>query len=154
METPEVRVNLKSIEKELEQGLRNAELLEDESSPGQSSTSADVSSKLKLNVPKVVAKLVCDIKNGIEAKILSKDLDEDDKEFVRDFLKTSDKEIQLYQMVLEQFGTDFTPENYKEMLNRWLCNPLILLIEFEIERMLELRNLLKNLPKNKKTVAA
>lgn len=137
-------VNEKQIKSDFMRGLLDAEV---QSTPTANHPGVPVPDKLKLNVPNVVAKLICDIKNGIAAKVITKDMDEDTKEFVRDFLKTQAKEIELYKTVLDQVGTDLTPEEYKEFINKWLCSPLILIIEFELERALVLRNSLKELTK-------
>ena len=150
METPELKVNISQIEREFSQGLRNAEVeTQAVSNPGI--TPGADPAKLKLNVPKVASKLICDIKNGIAVRMVSKDMDEDTKQFIRDQLRTTDKEVILYQGVLEQLGTDLTPEEYKAMLNRWLCSPLVLIIEFEIQRMVDLRNNLKVFMKNQES---
>ena len=133
--------HFKTIENDLMQGLLNAEI---PSSSRQNDFVNDVPDKLKLNVPNLVVKLVCDVKNSIKVKYITKDMDDSDKEIVIDFLRTTDKEIQLYKMVLEEAGTNLTPENYKEILNKWLCSSYLLLIEFEVESLLKVRSLLKN----------
>jgi hypothetical protein len=144
----EEKTNLKSIEKDLLLGLSNAE---SKNADSANHSTHSIPDKLKLNVPNTVIKLVCDLKNSIATKVITKDMDESAQEFVRDYLKTTPREIELYKMVLEQVGTDFAPESYKEMLNKWLCNPIVLLIEHELEKLLTLRNLLIEMDKSKKT---
>ena len=147
METTEVVTNIKAIEKDFINDLNNAEAATRNDVPqGVVSDSAVVA----VNVPKFAAKLVCDLKNSIEAKFLEKDLDEGAKEIVREFLRTTDKEVELYQQILSQVGTNYTPDEYKALINKWLNSPIVLLIEHEIQKILTLRNALKEYAKNNK----
>lgn len=140
------KTDIASIKKDFLSGLENAENKDPDS---QINSSRVIPDKLKLVLPDTAARLVCDIKNSIKAKIITKDMDEATKEFVRDFLKTTPKEVELYKKVLEQVGTDYTPESYKEFLNKWLGSPIVLIIEYELESMLTLRSLLAEMDKNK-----
>lgn len=145
MESMEAKVNEKEIEKDLLAGLKNAEM-ESQNSPSEIINPVPV--KLSVSVPNIVVRFLCDFKNRIEAKIISKDMDEDTKEFVREYLKTTPEEIKLYKGILDVGATELTPEEYKAFLNKWLCNPVImsieLVIEHECQRLIQLRNLLRN----------
>lgn len=146
-------INLKNIENDLMSGLANVENNEG-TRTNVASDSIPLKSQLKL--PNVAVKLVCDIKNHLKAKYITKDMDEELKTALSDFLKTTPKEIELYKMVLEQLGTDLVPEEYKSGLSKWLCSPVVLLIEHEIESMIAIHGIIKGFhltQQNKKSAA-
>lgn len=144
METAEVSANLKHLEKKLEQEMNNAEV---EGKGADIETSEFISHKLAVSSPKLLVRFICHHKNRIKAKIITKGMSEDDIVFVKDFLKTSPEEIELYKSIIDDAITELTPEEYKEWLNKWLCNPIILkielVVEFELKSVLALRNALK-----------
>lgn len=145
MDALDAKVNFSKLEKELSRDLKDAEF---QNAGDSTHDSYPPPVKLVVNVPPVMVKLIVDFKNSIEAKIISKDMDEDTKEFIRNYLKSTPKEIEIYNQVFNILATDVAPENYKEFLNRWLCNPIIactaLLIELELDKLLHLRAELKN----------
>ena len=132
MENSETIVNLKEIEKDLSKGLENAEAGESVLSLHSGDASPVVS---KFVVSSTVVKLLCDVKNALEVKYLTSDLDEDIKEAVRRSMATTDREIKIYQAVLEQLGEDYLPEEHKALVSKILASPIILLIEVELEKI-------------------
>lgn len=151
MEGMEAKVNLDRIEKEFQAGLINAENKEKDSTIQVVDADASL---VVVNIPGVVVRFLCHWKSRLCIKILSKGFDQDDAEFIKDYLKVTPEEIELYKRVINSGVNEFTPDQYKEFLNKWLCNPMILsaelIIEFELQKILLLRKELKIREKNKK----
>lgn len=132
MEGTEAVVNINGIKADLAKGLDNAEISEGVG-PIQSGDIAPLVPKFELSSTAV--KLFCDVKNALEVKYITSDLDEDIKEAIRRCMATTDKEVKIYKAVLEQLGEDYLPEEHKAMVSKILASPIILLIEVEIEKI-------------------
>lgn len=132
MEVNEVVTNVKGIEADFMKDLTNANSPEGVAAiqPG-----LDVPGKPPIIISKTVAKLFCDVKNGLMARILSKDYDEDIKAIIRAELSTTDKEIELYKGILEELGGQYIPEEHQAMVTKILGSPLILAIETEYDKI-------------------
>lgn len=139
----EVKVNIEDLKKNLQIGIANANNSENSApNSGDQNLSSDAP-KLVVVIPNVAARFVCDWKNSLIVKHIGKDMDEDDKAFIRDFFKATPEEIEIYRKVLGIIVTEMTPEEYKANLNKWLLNPSILaaemLMELELKRLADFR---------------
>ncbi len=154
MESTEAKVNLNQLEKEFSQGLKDAENQND-GSPRDSGPTPGSNSRVSF--PPAIVKLVVDFKNRIETKIITADMDEDTVEFIRKCLETTPREVELYQQVFDQLGSDYAPESFKETLNKLLTGPMAivaLILEHEVTRLLNARNLMKEFERNKSKAVA
>lgn len=152
MESTEAKTHINELEKKLQERLLNAEAETEGGSP-KVDTVNPVPDKRRVELSPVAVRIVCDIKNSIKSKILSKDCDESDRVFIELYFRTTDKEIEIYKRVLEDLGTNYCPEQYKEVLNKWLNNSLIVLIEHELESLIMFRKMLE-LDRKKREVKA
>ena len=142
----ETVANVKEIEKDLLRHLANAE---NNSANDNDKTVLINDGKSVIVVSKAFAKLFCDVKNAVMARILSKDYDEDIKAIIRDKLRTTDKEIELYKCILEELGNQYVPEEHKAMVSKILGSPLILAFETEYEKIGDMLQEVKNALKHK-----
>lgn len=147
-ETKKLEKEFSNIEKDLMNDLLSAGENKKEGSSQVSLGLNDGQSRIVIN--KHITKLFCDVKNGIIARILAKDLDDNIKELILDEFKTTDREIEIYTQILEQVGNQYVPENHKEWLSKILLSPVIVGIEFEIERGARLRYQIQKLVKKSK----
>lgn len=131
---------LKEIENDFKAGLANAG--QDSKEENTFNSGAPDAPKPSFVVSDNVAKLFCDVKNGLEARIIEKylanDLDDELREIIRNELRTKDKEIKIYKALLEQMGEQYLPEQHKEWVQKILLSPMVLAIECEIEKVVSL----------------
>lgn len=139
---------LGNIEKDLLNGLLNSGEDQKEITSGVSGSPVLLQSGIV--VPKYVSKIFCDVKNGMLAKILSRDLDDDIKDIIRDEFSTTEKEIEIYRAILEQVGNQYLPEQHKEWVAKIICSPIIVAIEFEMERTIKMNIRIKKMVRDAK----
>lgn len=102
----------------------------------------------RCNVSLGAAGVLVRAKNALEIKALSKDLNQDGVEIVRECLKTTTDEIELYKKAIdESFDLYGTPETI-DLLNKWAGSPILLIIEHEIAKIATLRAALNQSHKN------
>lgn len=136
-------VNTKEIEKEFIAGLENAERNQEETGRGGFENVAPL--KPKCVLPTTGVRLLCDFKNNLKIKALSKDADELTKAVIERRLRTSDKEVTLYKNALELTGDKYAPPEWIEFLDKYANSPVALIVEHEVESFLALRAELKEL---------
>lgn len=143
--TTEIITNLKEIEKDLDEGLKNAGTSTNDST-AIAQNLAPVKPGLNLGHP--VVKLFCKLKNNVQFKMVTKNVPEDIREKLQRFNEVKDAEIVVYKTALDQYGTEYLSPEIIEMFNKYANSPLAPLIEFEIEKFnlmqAEVRILLKN----------
>lgn len=136
-ETKKIEKELKAIEKDLMNDLINADETIKEDSTSVPSSTVNFNNGIIVN--KHITKLFCDVKNGIIARILAKDLDDNIKEVILAEFKNNEREIEIYKQILEHVGNKYCPEDHKQWLSEILCSPFISAIEFELERIARLK---------------
>lgn len=151
MDSMEAKVNESEIERDLKLGLLNAENTSEKDSAPQTGNLDALKPKCQLNDTSV--RLLLDFKNRYEAKLLSKDLDDDAKKFISDYLKTTPEEIKVWRTALEQTGDRYLPSEYIEWILKYLNSPIFILIESEIQKISGLKGALEKFHSEKKGVA-
>jgi hypothetical protein len=131
MEATETIVNLKEIEKDLQTGLANAESNTNEAG-ALAPDPALLKPRLELGAPLV--KLACRIKNGVQFRMVTKNLPEDIKSKLQHFNEVKDNEVAVYKAALDQYGSQHLSPELIGMINKYANSPLAPLIEFEIEK--------------------
>lgn len=151
METAEVVANFKDVEKDFKQGLVNAEFNSNESG---NHPEAVIAGKPPLDIGSPAIKVFCRIKNGIQFKMVTKNLPEAVTEKLQHFNEVKDPEVIVYKKALDQYGAEFLPEELIELINKYSNSSLAPLIEWEIEKFKLMRaeamNLLREHQEEKK----
>lgn len=147
MDGMEAKVNETEIERDLKLGLMNAENTSEKDSSPQTGSLDALKPKCQLNDTSV--RLLLDFKNRYEAKYFSQGLDQDAKEFISDYLKTTPEEIAVWRTALEQTGDRYLPAEYIEWILKYLNSPIFMLIESEIQKISGLKNALAQLHEKK-----
>lgn len=104
----------------------------------------------RCNVSLGAAGVLVRAKNALEIKALSKDLNPEGVEIVRDCLKTTPQEIELYKKAIDESFDLYGSPEIIDTLNKWAGSPILLIIEHEIAKIALLRSTLNQ--SHKKTL--